>query len=434
MQQPKLPGLFGPITTRTKAGDLAPDIAFTRVLHAPLPTAWTSANLSGRITVLTFFPDTSHNLQSVSMWNAVVAQFADRPIQFLWITAEKESSLLPFLKEHPLHGWVFHDPGGRTGNAYGLENPAAVLIGTDRRIIGFDRRMLPTDRVVNAVIENRIRTTPIKPDSPDLKAFLESNQVLLNAESPRMPRIENNKPAFPPSYEVHISPTTMESNSTSSTSAPDYWSARGFDLKSLIARLYNIDASRIDFPDAEAAKNRYDVALVLPEEESEEAIKHRIQEALKKHLHLSIAPETQSMDVYVVTAPNGPGPALHKAEPSGGGAIGSSSTVFEWKSPDGRPPTPEDIQRIMENMKSSSGVTVGQISVDGGTIVDFCRTLEGGLDRPVIDETNLTGRYDFQVARADSTREQFFQQLHDQLGLIITPSQRNVTLLAVRPI
>ena len=80
------------------------------------------------------------------------------------------------------------------------------------------------------------------------------------------------------------------------------------------------------------------------------------------------------------------------------------------------------------------GVTVGQISVDGGTIADFCRTLEDGLDRPVIDETNLTGRYDFQVARADSTREQFFQQLHDQFGLIVTPSQRNVTLLAVRPI
>src|SRR5271170_554521 len=72
------------------------------------------------------------------------------------------------------------------------------------------------------------------------------------------------KPGFPPSYEVHISPTTLEVGSTSGSSAPDYWTMRGFDLKTLIARTYGFDISRVDFPDTNAAKKRYDMALVLP--------------------------------------------------------------------------------------------------------------------------------------------------------------------------
>jgi uncharacterized protein (TIGR03435 family) len=86
----------------------------------------------------------------------------------------------------------------------------------------------------------------------------------------------------------------------------------------------------------------------------------------------------------------------------------------------------------MEEENAYSGVSVGSISVDGGTIADFCRTLEGGLDRPVVDETHLTGRYDFEVNRGDHTEEELFEMLADQLGLVVTPGVRNVSVIAVR--
>ena len=84
------------------------------------------------MTVLVFYPDTSHNLQSVIRWNALVQQFAGKPIQFAWITGEQESSLLPWLQQHPVNGWVFYDPEGSTGRAYGMDIDAAVIIGADR--------------------------------------------------------------------------------------------------------------------------------------------------------------------------------------------------------------------------------------------------------------------------------------------------------------
>jgi hypothetical protein len=50
----------------------------------PLESAsdWTADSLSGQLTVLVFYTDTSHDLQSVISWNALVQQFAGKPIQF----------------------------------------------------------------------------------------------------------------------------------------------------------------------------------------------------------------------------------------------------------------------------------------------------------------------------------------------------------------
>jgi hypothetical protein len=182
-------GIFGPVSAHLRAGDFAPDIVFTEILSAAGASPWSSANLSGRVTVLAFFPDTSHNPQAVSRWNALVEQFADKPVQFAWITSQYQPPLGPWLRAHPLKGWVFLDPLGATGLAYGMEEPAAVIIGSDRRIVGFDPAMLPSARTIDAALAGRIATDPP-----------------LLAEPPRMTRPEDDRPDFPPSYTLHVSP------------------------------------------------------------------------------------------------------------------------------------------------------------------------------------------------------------------------------------
>ena len=164
--QPGLDGFFGPVTARPRAGDPAPDILYTKVLHSPGssadPAPWTSANLSGQVTVIAFFPDTTDNPQAVTGWNALVKQFSKKPAQFVWITGEKESSLLPWLAEHPVEGWVLLDAEGDTGRAYGLERPETVIIGADRNILGFDEGPGPTVELLNAALEGRIRAEPVQ--------------------------------------------------------------------------------------------------------------------------------------------------------------------------------------------------------------------------------------------------------------------------------
>jgi len=243
-----------------------------------------------------------------------------------------------------------------------------------------------------------------------------------------MPRPEDNKPKFPPSYEVHI--TSSTTLGTTSMSAPDYWSVGGFDLRSIVAQAYGVDESRVDFRDATAAGKRYDVALVLPQAEGHDAMMGRIQDALKQKFNLKIASEDEAMDVFVVTAPYGPGPKLRPAENSMVGSIGSSGAIFALRK--GQEPTPENINNAIERQRASSGITLGSISVSGGTIEGFCKELEKGLDRKVVDETHLTGRYDFNVVRGDRKRDEFFDLLREQLGLALTPEQRDVPMLVVR--
>ncbi len=421
------PGVFGPITVSLKAGDDAPNIEFTKVLHAPGTAQWTSSNAFSQTTVLVFLPLMSRNPQQVDLWNGLADRFIARSIQLVMVTGEPESTLLPWLAQHPVKGWLLYDPTGSTGRAYGLEMPNTVYVGADRRIIAFSPGFVPRDEELNAVLDGRIRTKPVKPDPASLREFAKSGTVLLQAEPSKMPHPEDNKPKFPPSYEVHIAPSTTLG--TTSNSAPDYWSVGGFDLKAIVAQAYGVEETRVDFRDAAAAGQRYDVALVLPKAEDHNAKMRRIQDALKEKFNLNIASEDERMDVYVVTAPYGPGPNLRPAEESMGGFTGSSSP---FALPEGLHDTPENTKDAMDKKRASEGITLDSISVSNGSIEDFCKELEDGLDRKVIDETRLTGRYDFNVIRGNRTRDEFFDMLREQLGLAVKPEQRDVPMLVVR--
>ena len=131
------PGIFGLVTGGLKAGDDAPDIEVTKVLHGSGTAQWSSANVFSQTTVLVFLPLMSRNPQQVDLWNGLVERFGARPVQLVLITKEPESTLLPWLAQHPMSGWLLYDPAGSTGRAYGLEMPNTVYVGTDRKIIAF---------------------------------------------------------------------------------------------------------------------------------------------------------------------------------------------------------------------------------------------------------------------------------------------------------
>jgi periplasmic divalent cation tolerance protein len=62
----------------------------------------------------------------------------------------------------------------------------------------------------------------------------------------------------------------------------------------------------------------------------------------------------------------------------------------------------------------------------------LCQALEAGLDRPVVDDTNLKGAFALDVhAEAASTLE-FLGAVRDRLGLVVTPARRDVLMLVAR--
>lgn len=295
------PGLFGPVTAHLKAGDFAPDIQFDRVLHSATGVPWNQGNLSAHLSALVFLPDTHDNPDLVTKWNELVGKFGDA-VQFVWITAEEESSIRPWLAQHPMGGWVFNDRTGNTGQAYGLEEPTVVFIGADHRIVGFDGGILPREEMLKAILEGRITTTAPKQPATiaeaiaQSKASAESGMVRLGAEPPRTPRPEEHKPDFPPSRTLHISPA-KDQNNGGDYSGDDYWNLQGFNLRSLIGQITGLTPSRIELPASLDTRTHYDFDLVLPAPEDKQYMSALIQQEIERQFHIFATHERRMRDV-----------------------------------------------------------------------------------------------------------------------------------------
>lgn len=325
-----------------------------------------------------------------------------------------------------MSGCLLLDPLGATAHAYGVEFGGAI-IEPNGRVAGFTF-MLPEEKQIKAVQEGRAIAMKGDAEDSQMDAILSGRAVRLDAEPHRTP-VPEGKPDIPPSFEVRISPS--KTDGTGDNQGPDWWALRGFDLKAAIARVYEKDRSRIVLPDALQSEERYDFVLVPPHQMDPQAMLQLLQQAIEKHFHFSATVETRPADVYVMTAIEGKTPPAKAGDASmGGGSVGWSSREFVVAEPHGGgPPTPEMIREALSRIKfaAMSSISAGNIGME-----DFRRVLEDGLERPIIDETDLGGTYDLEVHGNARSTEELLGMLRDQLGLVLTPEHRNIEMLVVR--
>jgi uncharacterized protein (TIGR03435 family) len=413
--------VFGQTPAPVKAGDIAPNLVWTRILAGGDP-----GSLFEHVTVIGFLPAVSPNESLVSRWNQLVAKFAGQPVHFVWIASEYQPPLDPWLEEHPVSGCLLLDPLGATAQAYGVEFGGAI-IDANGRVAGFTF-MMPEERQIKAVQEGR--AIAIKGDANDsqMDAILAGRAVRLDSEPHRTPAPEG-KPDIPPSLEVQISPS--KTNGTNENRGPDWWVQRGFDLKAVIAKVYEKDRSRIVLPNTLQNEERYDFVLVPPHQMDSAAMHHLLQQAIQKYFHVSATVENRPADVYVMTALEGKTPPAKTGDASmGGGSIGWSGTAFVVAGPPGGGhPTPEMVREAVSKLKPGA---MSSISAKNTDMADFRRALEDGLGRPIIDETNLDGTYDLAVHGNARSTEEFLGMLPNQLGLVLTPEHRNIEMLVIK--
>ena len=225
-------------------------------------------------------------------------------------------------------------------------------------------------------------------------------------------------------FEVRIDQSAEAADSSTIEVGADHWEARGYDLKSLVAQIFEIDARLVDVPENVAGSGRLDVSLSLPTELDQDSMQRILMKALTQRLGVTIKPEARTMDVYVLSAPEGLASGLKRhsfARHAGLKQLVAGGDDFD-----------DEGGRITYMGKDCSGVSSGGITVEGGTIADFRRTLEPDLDRVLVDETKLRGSYDFKIGMY-ANQKQLFELMRVGLGLVVTPEQRNVTVLTVRP-
>jgi len=201
----------------------------------------------------------------------------------------------------------------------------------------------------------------------------------------------------------------------------DFWSLQGFDLKGVISVLYYINPVRIALPASLDDGSRYDFSLVLPEPEDQEGMSERFRQGIEDHFHITARREDRSLGVYVVTAPNRKPPAL--SAPPGESRASSRLSHIGLEVPSGAR-SPGGVATMP---KAFSVSALCSISVEG-TTDEFCQLMERKLDRPIVNETNLEGEFEFHVEPSPGKND-FLDRLRDELGFVIAPAQRNIETL-----
>jgi uncharacterized protein (TIGR03435 family) len=226
---------------------------------------------------------------------------------------------------------------------------------------------------------------------------------------------------------------------------------RNASLKSVVAQLFEIPPPRIVWDASIDPDARYDFVLVLEDEVTDEERRRLVGEGIARHFGVRMSIEDRPVPVWVVTAPNGVKARERRTrESSGFGSMTMSSHRVTSTHSAGQP-LPEAMRLLqilhaqrgfdssssldhMQAMARSLGaMAVAGASIDGiegeFTIGELCDLLEPGLDRPLIDETGLTGRY--VIAYETDAPGDFLHPIADRLGLSLAEATRKVSALVV---
>ena len=196
-------------------------------------------------------------------------------------------------------------------------------------------------------------------------------------------------------------------------------------LSNLIAEAFGIRANQITGPEW-LSKERYDVIANIPEGATTEQFNVMLGNLLRDRFHLRFHIDTKISSVYALrVAKDGPKfkeTALHHDE----NGTAPPSGVGWTTDAKGFPVPPPD----RHGMVGIPGNGEMRLTAQDVPIRDFALSLESRAGRPVIDETGLTGYYDFKIHYENFRRPAvvadpaptIFDALEQQLGLKLESS------------
>jgi uncharacterized protein (TIGR03435 family) len=394
------------LSAPVRAGDAAPEVDWSKVVQSP-PNLKFNPSLTGQYTVLQFLGPVTANGQAIERWNETIAALRVQPVQFIWVAREPWSKVEPFLKAHPVDGWLLIDESRQIARSWGFDESGGIaIIEPSGRIAGFTQFV----------------------GAAELSDLIAGKQVRLDPEPsrPPMPHLST-KPDLPPSLDVHISPSKTEG--TESAAGEDYWVQRGFGLKEILAQVYETDPTRVELAEKLNDGRRFDFVAVLPQPDDMKKIDQLARKAIEQYFRVSLTLETKPAQVYLMTAIEGKTPPAKSKERSMGGASSWSSVSFSL--PAGVKPTPEAIAKAMEEQQGN-GSGIADLAAPDSDMESLSGVLQQALGIPVIDNTGLNGTYDIKVKSDSHSTEEFLEALREQMGIVLTRSTRPLELVTVR--
>ena len=174
---------------------------------------------------------------------------------------------------------------------------------------------------------------------------------------------------------------------------------RGCMFSEILSSAYDFGMERIILP-PNAPKGRFDLLVTLADHPAE-----ALREQIRKQFGYVAHHETRDTDVLIlkVATPGAPGLTANTAH---------TAYTINWRN--------------------------GGLAITNFTMSDVAYSLAvGNYNIPVIDETDLTGSYDFDLhwnGRANNQNQEIEHALKEQLGLELVPARRSIEMLVVEKV
>ena len=213
----------------------------------------------------------------------------------------------------------------------------------------------------------------------------------------------------PPEFEVASIKLTQHgrtpdgmSHSSVGNPSPVSFAATNASLQMLLVWAYEVKDYQISGPDwLNSDDARYDIEAKTPAGASSKQMPEMLQTLLAQRFKLAFHRETRTLPLYYLVTAKG-GPKLHEA-PGGG--------------------------------NSSTNSRGGHLTAQHTSMAELGDSLSRHLGRAVVDQTGLTGAFDFTLDYAaddaDTSRPSIFTALQEQLGLRLEATKGPVEVLVI---
>lgn len=177
------------------------------------------------------------------------------------------------------------------------------------------------------------------------------------------------------------------------TSDPTHIAYRGTWIEALIADAFGVRPDQISGLGS-LSKERYDIVANIPEGVTKEQFNGMLGNLLRDRFHLLFHMESKTVPVYALrVAKNGPKfkESAHRADGSTVASRATGDTDVQ-----GFPILSPGYKGIVSRPRPGKLFTTAQ-DIPIADLVRMMDTAPSGVGRPIVDETGLTGHYDFKI-------------------------------------
>ena len=359
-------------------GQPAPFIELKKLINSDVKgiTGW--SGLNGKAVVLEFWASWCEPcVENIPHLNGLAEKFRGKPVVFISVTDESESTVRAFMKEHEMKGWIAAEAPASVFKSFRVfRRPYTVLVDKTSKVAAFTYLTSVGEETIAALLEGK---------------------TLVHGEGPAAPGVEDSASAAQPLAEFFIARSAEKSGLASY--GPASISASAMPLFFVLQHIFkSSDKIEPDKETADLVNAHYDLRVSLPLERRG-AYKDFFSRGLEDALGLKLTLIQKRSEVYI----------LKKVA---GGIKGF-----------------DEIPAGVNPGSSQEGnlFTAASFGLDV-----FCQALKERLDTPVVDETGVKGGYSYSFDFKSADFKTISAELPVQLGLRLEKGFRKINILEVR--